>query len=1300
MREWNDGQKAVLDSLKKDLSILVSAAAGSGKTAVLVERIVQSVEQGLCGIDEILVVTFTKAAAAQMKGKITRLLEERAYESGDPRLLRQLALAANADISTIDSFCNRVVRENFQAAGVDPGFEIMDTGEYELLKEEVLDTVLDQLYREKEFSAFAQAFIRRTYDDSKLRELIFRIFQVSEGFAEPEQWIRRSVIRSTDTPEQVMARSWAVDFLTIIRNNAREAMAYLEQEIPIYEAVPAEDKDRRKAADKILDILNADLTWFQSYADAEGLAEVAAMPKAAAPRFMKSSYQRVFDPAAIEILAEKRKEYRDVLSALVKGISADSLQDEFACHAVVEEQLIRAVELFKEALRQEKQRKKKYDFNDVAHFAYRILYDPEKGEVTAVGKRYAEKYRYIYIDEYQDGSDLQEHILSSVARRENGVITNIFMVGDVKQSIYRFRQARPQLFLEKERDYQKPEVQGEVLFLNENYRSRDEILAGTNYIFRKVMREDFGGIRYDENVQLNPPKGRKTPAETVLPEFLILDTAEQEETAEDQEEERDEDRNEDRDGEPKRESPPVSSEVLEARMIGTKILELVQGDSGYSFRDIVILQRSVSGSGPMLREYERMGIPVQLEDPKAYFDAEEVVVILSVLQVIDNSRQDIPYAAMLLSEIGGCTDAEAAYLSMQRSGRGEALFDTAERILAAPEEGQTEEGQTEGTEETDPVLAELRASLLEKLKVLHEKLRVWKRESLYLSIAQLIDRILEDTGYRLVAAAMPRGERRESNLMQLMFKAEDFEKSGNHGLFYFLRYIEKCKIHEVEFGDSGSFGEQSDAVRICTIHSSKGLEYPVVFVARLGKSFNKMDMRRMVTVSADYGIAPNRIRKIGNKYWLSEKGILKSAVNQLEELESLYEELRLLYVAMTRAEERLFLTGKSKGFQEKWVNAALQPSPRRDVPYSILSTAGSYMDFVEPVLLMDTERTTAHFRVEIFMKEEILREREEHPVLRPAGEQDTLLEGAEEASAEAESELSEEMRQLATVLKASYEYQYPYQAAVQTRTKLSVSEVKHEAMERKGVGLSAATPERAAATEHAVATSDGAAVTPERAAEGEAPATRGESKVPGVSGTDYGTAVHKLMELLPFAEIDSMDTMKKTLKELLQTPFFTEDLRKAVRVDTIKQFYSDDPDSLFQRMRRADQRNQLFKEQQFLIGLPASRLGQEIPLAEAEGEDTVEPRISEGESLRFATDEPVVLQGIIDGFFLEEDEEGNAYAVLMDYKTDRVESPEILKERYMSQLSLYRETLEDILQVPVREMLLYGFAKGLGEIRL
>ena len=406
-----------------------------------------------------------------------------------------------------------------------------------------------------------------------------------------------------------------------------------------------------------------------------------------------------------------------MLSALVKGISADSLQDEFACHAVVEEQLIRAVELFKEALRQEKQRKKKYDFNDVAHFAYRILYDPEKGEVTAVGKRYAEKYRYIYIDEYQDGSDLQEHILSSAARRENGVITNIFMVGDVKQSIYRFRQARPQLFLEKERDYQKPEVQGEVLFLNENYRSRDEILAGTNYIFRKVMREDFGGIRYDENVQLNPPKGRKNPAETVLPEFLILDTAEQEETAEDQEVERDE--------EPKRESPPVSSEVLEARMIGTKILELVQGDSGYSFRDIVILQRSVSGSGPMLREYERMGIPVQLEDPKAYFDAEEVVVILSVLQVIDNSRQDIPYAAMLLSEIGGCTDAEAAYLSMQRSGRGEALFDTAERILAAPEEGQTE-----GTEETDPVLAELRASLLEKLKVLHEKLRVWKRESL------------------------------------------------------------------------------------------------------------------------------------------------------------------------------------------------------------------------------------------------------------------------------------------------------------------------------------------------------------------------------------------------------------------------------------------------------------------------------------------------------------------------------------------------------------------------------------------
>ncbi len=1285
MTEWNEGQTEVLNSLGKDHNILVSAAAGSGKTAVLVERIVRSVEQGLCGIDEILVVTFTKAAAAQMKGKIIRLLEERAYDSKDPKLLRQLSMAANADISTIDSFCNRVVRENFQLVGVDPGFDVLDAGEESLLMEEVMDTVLDRLYREEDFAAFARAFIRRTYDDSGLRDLIRKIYRVSEGFAEPEKWIERHRIRKTDTPEQVLERDWAVEMLQIIRRSARSAVSCLERERDRYAGET--DPEKRSVAEKITAVLDADREWMDSIVKAEDLFEISGLPPVPNNKFMKSSYIKVYEPAEIESLSKCRTKLRNEMKELINSVSVAAVAEEISCHAEVEEHLIHAVRAFREALDQEKQRRKKYDFSDIAHFAFRILYDPQRGQVTETGRRYAAKYRFIYIDEYQDGSDIQEHILNSVARLKDGRTTNIFMVGDVKQSIYRFRQARPQLFLEKERDYRKGDEEGsdgQVLFLNRNYRSRNEILEAVNYVFRRLMREDFGGIIYDENVQLNPPKGReKMPGPEVLPELLILDPEETEEAEA---------------------AVPVSSDILEARMIGNRILELVKGDSPYSFRDIVILQRSVSGCGPMLREYEKMGIPVQLEDPKAYFDAEEVMVILSVLQTIDNTRQDIPYATVLRSEIGGCTDAELGYLAMQRKGRTESLFETAAQVLE------------DGTGRESEDLAGLRCSLLEKLSVLHSFLEKWRRESLYLSISQLIDRILEDSGYRLVAAGMPWGQRREANLMQLMFKAEDFEKAGNHGLFHFLRYIEKCRIHEVAFGESGGLAEQSDAVRICTIHSSKGLEYPVVFVSRLGKQFNLEDLKGMVMVSADYGMAPNRIRRIGEKYWLSEKGVLRNAVNRLEKQEGLYEELRLFYVAMTRAKERLILTGKRKGFQNDWQEAHFRKTGSAELSYGELTSAKTYLDFLAPILLGDPEGAAVHFSVNVHMAADIRRQREEEPVISPETTAETEKGDSEAVIPE---EAAEKLRARAEMLKAGYEYRYPYQAAVVTKTKLSVSEIKHEAMELGDRSFdtepqvpvepveSLEEPEKARKqeAENTPEKPGESLEEPEKALEEASGKARKEKagkaqKAAGISGAEYGTAVHKLMELLPFGEIDSPESMRRVLLKLLKGPFFTEDLRKAIHVDTIKQFYSEDPGSLFQRMRQADQRRQLYREQQFLVGLPADRLGQELPLREAEVEDAARQRVTAGGTLRFATKEPVVLQGVIDAFFLEQDAEGQTYAVLMDYKTDRVETPELLIDRYRAQISLYKETLEDILHVPVREMWLYGFSRGLGEIQI
>ncbi len=1235
MTNWNKGQKKILESIEKDHNILVSAAAGSGKTAVLVERIVESVASGRCGIDEILVVTFTKAAAAQMKAKIITQLEEKACKEENAELFRQLALAVNADISTIDSFCNRVVRENFQMAGVDPGFDLLDAGEGALLREDVLDKVLDDLYQDPEFYRFAQVFIRKTYNDADLRDLIFRVNRVADGFADPDAWLAQSEF-SDDPVQDMLSRPWVDKYMSYVRQYALSEGEYFAEQKEKY--LGETDPEKLGTAGKICEVMESDLDMVREIADLKDITQLQTYKAKTTKQFRKKDYSEFYDEALMEEFAKTRTTKRNGILDMLKGLSREDVEGELKFQAATNSQLLRVVRLFRDALMQEKKKRKKYDFSDVAHFAYNVLYDREKGCVSSVGKKYADKYKYIYIDEYQDGSDMQEHILNSVARCRDQEPCNIFMVGDVKQSIYRFRQARPQLFLEKEARYQKDGAAGEVLYLNQNYRSRPEILFGVNFVFRQVMRKEFGEIDYDENVQLNPPDewdGETYPQ--YRPEILLSDPETEDETA-----------------------VPVEPDVLEARMIGRKILELLSGDDPLmlpneefdrkkpvgegnqplrpaEYKDIVILQRSVARCGPMLEVYEKMGIPVQLEDPKAYFDAEEVVVVLSVLQLIDNARQDIPFAAVLRSPIGGCTDAELAFLAMHRIDRAENLFDTAVNWLEEEEENY--------------------GDLREKLILLMERLNAWKKESLYLSISRLIDRILEDTDYRSYVERMPSGDRRQNNLTQLMFKAEDFENAGNHGLFLFLRYIEKCKIHELDFGEIGNLSEGKNVVRVCTIHSSKGLEYPIVFVARLGKQFNKEDYKKMVTVSADFGIVPNVIRQVGGRYWVSLKGKLREVINQLDMQEFLYEELRLLYVAMTRAKERLFLTGVKKNLSEKL--AKLQMKAGKEISYSGLVKADSYVDYILPVMFLKPEEAEKYFRVSIIDAEEIP---------DPAGVRKGEAPASPGYGSDAETvEEQEQAEKLAGKLMERYSFRYPYSSAVKTKTKLSVSEIKHEAMEIRA--------------EHA---SKDEAVTP---------------KPSNITGTDYGTAVHKLLELLPFERIEFMSDMEAELKKLLKGPFFNEDLQKALRIDRIKKFYSDSPDSLFRRMKRARERDELYTEQQFLVGLPANRLGQEIPVKEARDEEEPGGR-EEGTGYRFDTDEPIVLQGVIDGFFLEKDPDGKDYVVLMDYKTDRVDTPEELIGKYRAQLSLYKETIEDIMHLPVREMWLYGFADGIGEVRI
>jgi ATP-dependent helicase/nuclease subunit A len=920
---------------------------------------------------------------------------------------------------------------------------------------------------------------------------------------------------------------------------------------------------------------------------------------------------------------------------------------------------------------------------------------------------------------------MQEHILNSVARFKDGVPANVFMVGDVKQSIYRFRQARPQLFLQKVETYGEGRSEGEVLFLNENYRSRKEILEGVNYVFRQIMRADFGGIIYDENVQLNHPKKDLLPDPDWLPEVLICDASGEGVPAQDGDEDEEEGENGETGNTSSEEDdlPPVSEDVLEARMIGRKILSLVKGEKPMmipneafdkdkpesesnsekrpvTFGDVVILQRSVSGCGNMLREFEKMGVPVQLEDPKAYFYAEEVVILLSVLNLIDNSRQDIPYAAALHSPVAEVTDEELAYLATRRFSPAVSLFDTADTWIR-----REKAGKNPAEEKNTEYFTALRKNLLTKLIRLHEMLEVWKKECKYLSISQLISRILEDTGFREAVAKMPRGERRLKNISQMIYKAEVFEGGGDSGLFTFLRYIEKCKYHEADFADRGGASEGVNAVRICTIHSSKGLEYPVVFVARLGKQFNRKGYTGKAIVSADFGIAPQRIRKIAGKYWLSEKGIQWNAVKQLDIQESLYDEERLLYVAMTRAKEMLYLTGVRKGFASEMRDAEFSGGCG-EITYGQLAGAKGYLDFLVPSLLHNLEETAKYYKIEVYTSDELTEENAAEESAAISEAEENAKDTEDTAVSESEAEIMDNPKDSLNDKKdekltpeqilAMHNFCYPYQGAVETKAKLTVSEVKEKA---EKLALAKAEAEKQS---DGTDTSEESAKAENEKGKKSGSIRRNRNKV---SGSEYGTAVHKLMELLPIKDIENAADMKKALEELLASSYFTDDLRKAVRIPAVSRFYSASPDSLFQRMKRAEERGLLRREQQFLIGIPADKVGVDLPLAEVGEED---PRFSTLETtypvaekeITCGSEETIVLQGVIDAFFLEEDEDGNLYAVVVDYKTDHVDTPEELILRYKTQLVLYSDTISDILGIPVREMWLYGFNKDLGEIRL
>lgn len=1363
---WNKGQQAVLDSLKNDKNVLVSAAAGSGKTAVLVQRIIDTVKERKAGIDEILVVTFTRAAAAQMKGKIVKKLEEAAESCEDEELskylYKQLGLSSNADISTIDSFCNRVVKENFNKIGIDPSFATFDQGEIKLLNSDILDETMDELYAEdEEVRKVVSAFLKRGIDDSDFKEVILKISSISDGFADPDKWLKECEILPEElTDEDINQLPWVKKHVEDIKKRIECYIKDYKKVINYLEGLAEFESDDKtlNQIDKLMILLKEDEEFLTSFVIANSLRAMRVALENHEKWGRMPNANRIAEVESIKKMRNICKEAFDKGKLLF--FSEEEIRNELITIVPIVNVLLKCVNCFRANLMEEKKRLRKYEFSDIAHFTYNALFDKEANAPSALAKIYSEKYKYIYIDEYQDSSDMQENILNSVARKDhNGNIYNIFMVGDVKQSIYRFRQARPQLFLSKEDTYLSDELTGTILYLNMNYRSSKEILDGVNFIFDKVMRKDFGGIEYDENVKLNAPDKEiyngnfPTPEEDILtsgkPEIIFVkkEAGSSEEGKNKEDKDKEETEKEDGSNE---EKPEKTLAELEASVIADRIDELINGDKPLyirneeydpskgngrfrkaEYKDVVILLRSIRNIKELTAALGYRKIPVAVDDDSEFFDAAEILTIISILKCIDNIRQDVPYASFLLSKITGITDDEMAYVVSKVKIENTYLYDRTKKFV---------DKFIDSDLERERVIAG-------KIKKALDLIRRWKKVKRYITIAELLEIIYRDTDYDIYVSAMPEGNKRLGNLISLKRHAESFEAGNNKGLFDFLRYLEKLKIHTKEFSNNSGLKETGNVVHITTIHSSKGLEYPVVFVSKLGKKFNEMDQKKAVAVSADYHVIPQKIREIGGKYRLKEDGLFRKAINGMDKRETLYEELRILYVAFTRAKEKLILTGTYE----------VHKSDNKGLSYSQLVNATSYMDFIRPVICDYEEEISDYFDIKIIDSSEFVtgaeNKRTDVAVEKNENIQDierTLL--AIEVLKEDNAKIKEEEKRI----KERYEFVYPQWKAAKTKAKMSVSEIKKynmsqsEKMSQSRNGTLAdgtladgpSTDVPPAAKDAAFETSVSEAMSAERTSadglsserhipyelisdsEGSAGRTSLEVKDDGLSsdsegsvgrasltgersGARYGTLMHKVMELLPFREIKDKDSYKKLISEIIDSEEFSERDREIINVWRFMNFYSDDPTSLIQRMIKADKKGYLYKERQFVAGIPADELPYDAPLYEAALLESDEDPGDGGRVFIELSDirenlshEDVVIQGIIDGYFYEESSDGKMSVILLDYKTDSVRCGEELAERYRSQMYLYARTLEDITKLQVSDIILYGFKKGIGEVKV
>lgn len=1251
-------------------NILVSAAAGSGKTAVLVERIIRMICDGEhpADIDRLLIVTFTNAAAAEMRERIAAGITARLEaDPGNEHIQQQSALLHNAQITTIDSFSLFLIRNHFNEIGLDPDFRVADEGEIKLLQQEVLAQLLEDAYAgqfvpeaPEQFHACVEYFCPGGRE-SVLEQHILNLSRYAGSFPWPAEWLEERKNDYAAGDLDALVRSDYGQYLTERVNRTVEGCLEKLQEVKRLCELP----DGPYMYGELTD---AEIEQLERLTDCKNLEEQAAKIPAVTFARLPSKKDDSVDPAKRELAKAIRNSVKDTLSDLSESYFKTPLELAVEQGKACREPLRMLLDLvleFDRRLLAAKQERHLIDFSDMEHYALQILLKREKVEESGgtgtdrtetkyrivpsdVAMEYRQYFQEILIDEYQDSNLVQEYLLSAISGEAEGHY-NRFMVGDVKQSIYKFRLARPELFLEKYDTYQET---GDLcrIDLAKNFRSRIQVVDAVNDVFSRIMSREIGGIAYDDKAALYP--GAVYPAQedpAYGSELLLIRKPEKGE------------REESGIGEQHAEGAGVLVDYdnvrqLEALAIAARIkqlkgsLQVMEKSTGelrpVRYSDMVILLRTTSGWDEEFKKIlEQQGIPVYITSKTGYFGALEVQELLQFLRVLDNPRQDIPLFGVMQSVFGGFTQEEIAQIRSGGEGHSRKRMTLYEALKEVAQSGRMVE---EGEEISAGESAGEEAELSQKADTFLQRIGHYRDLTPFTSIRDLLQRILDDYDYLNYVTALPTGSKRRANVEMLLTKASAFEKTSYFGLFHFIRYMEQLEKYDVDYGEADTLDENADVVRIMSIHKSKGLEFPVVFVSGLSKRFNMQDANQSLIVDMDLGVAVDyvdSVRRIKNK--TLRRAVLSAKMKE----DNLAEELRVLYVALTRAREKLILTSVLEKAEEKWELS--QMTGQEKLTYLDFCEAGSYMDFLLPIL-PKTGIAVKTLRTEDLAVEELreqLRMGDRREQLRLIACGETPLTGDPE----------ENERKLMH-LRERFAYQYPHPGLQKLYTKTTVSELKIAAMAEKD--------------EAAFHTFEEKEVVPY------IPGFRREQEK--VSGAVRGNAFHRVMELLDFMYVFvesglfekcpgdyetyrkrlDAERLKNRLEEFLQRETIslrlTEEYAKAVSLPKILNFLEQE---LAYRMWRAQEQELLYREQPFVLGIDAKRLDPDLP---------------EGEK--------VLIQGIIDVFFIEDGE-----IVLLDYKTDVIDSLEALWNRYNVQIQYYEEALTKLMQMPVKERILYSF---------